>query len=490
MATLLPRVELRLVSSIIIPPSRQREHAEADATLIASIEQRGLLNPIIIHEDGTLVAGERRLDAHRKLQRADIRCTIFESLTAIEQFEIELMENLAREDLTWQERTKAVGAYHSMRVDAFPAWTQMGTATALGLSQPTIARTLVVYAQITDDEISGCLTQQAAFNLISARAERARVAAQSRGLQVTSTIPIAPAFNPNDSREERTKKLLDSVNLTATTAESINDLDKALANIEAGQHAAALLDAQRHMETSHEVILNADFLDWAESYCGDKFDVIHADFPYGKGYSGSRTRRTGKAHSNPTYADDPDIYKALVEGFLTLQDNFVYPVAHCLFWFDMQYYQWTVEMFEAFGWTLVQPFPFIWSKGNQGVAADVRRRPRHVYETALLFARGDRKISKLINDHFACPVDEKLHLNQKPIAMLEYFLSLIVDEHTAVLDPTCGSGSALVAATKLKAHRIFGLELEESNAEVARFLLQRQLGTAPVVKEQNNDNPM
>jgi ParB-like partition proteins len=481
-----PLVHLVPIQAISIPEDRQREKAEADDTLVESIRQRGLLQPIIIRNDGTgdgyiLIAGERRLDAHRKLKLPTIRATLFESLTPIQQFEVELMENLARKDLTWQEEVKAIGVYHSLRLSAFSSWTQLGTANALGLSTSTISEVLVVYTDMGDPEVAACPTRRGAFNLIKGRAERAAIAAHSRGIEVAGAasiiIPAAVPFNATPA--ERTAALLASVDLSKKAVDSMDDLDKTLANIKAGRMAAAALAVEQAKQTSQDLVLNADFLEWAEGYTGPKFDVIHVDFPYGKGYTGSNTRRTGKATINPVYADDPDIYRQLVEGFLSLQNNFAFPAAHCIFWFDMSYYQWTIDMFEAAGWTLVQPFPLIWTKGAQGVASDTRRRPRHCYETALLFSRGDRKISKLVVDHFDARTDEKLHLNQKPLAMLEHFLTLVVDEHTAVLDPTCGSGSALVAAKRLKAARIFGVELDSSNADVARFLLQRHFAAAP-----------
>jgi DNA modification methylase len=231
------------------------------------------------------------------------------------------------------------------------------------------------------------------------------------------------------------------------------------------------------LEVVSDLIVCADFLEWAASYTGPKFDVIHADFPWGKDYSGPRTRKTGKATINPQYADDPDIYFGLVEGFLAAQDNFAFKAAHCLFWFDMRYYAWTIEQFLKAGWSLVSDYPYLWTKGYSGIASDVKRRPRHCYETALMFSRGDRKIVKLDKDHFDAAIDEKLHLNQKPIAMLKHFLSIFVDEHTAVLDPTCGSGSALAAAKLLGAARVLGIELDSNNADVAKFMLQRHVPT-------------
>lgn len=481
------------IANIIVPEDRQRRKAEADDTLIASIENNGLLQPIVLHSNGVLVVGERRLDAHRKLKRTTILARIFEKLSYIEQFECELQENLARKQLTWQEEVRAIGRYHNLRTAVNSknggSWTQMGTATALGLSQSNLSEILTVYGEIEREDVQSCPTRKGAFNLVQAGANRAIIAAQSRGLIASeAVVSLLPANLPiGASKEERTAALLQGMKNNALTSETVDDLDKNLRNISEGKRAAALLAAQQKLEVANELVVCADFLEWASSYEGPKFDVLHIDFPYGKGYSGARTRRTGKSHIAPIYADDPDIYFGLVEGFLQLHDRVAFPTAHCLFWFDMEYYQWTIDQFKAAGWTLVTPYPFIWSKGYQGIASDVKRRPRHVYETALIFSRGDRKIVKLDKDHFDCPIDEKLHLNQKPIAMLKHFLSMYCDEHTAMLDPTCGSGSALAAAKLIGVPRVLGVELDPNNADVAKFLLQRHLQGEPEAEVESDE---
>jgi len=474
----LPPIVMLAIADIIVPEDRQRENAKADNQLINSITRVGLLNPIIVHADKTLVAGERRLDAYRQMNETTIPARIFEKLPPAAKFEAELQENLARKQLTWQEEVLAIGRYHDMRVDAFPGWTQMGTGEALGISRPVIVQRLAIYSNREDADVMACPTVTGAFNLLTARAERAKMAALSRGLITVDTVQsILPVHLPEGaSKEERTAALLANIKTHNFAAETVEDIDKNLQAIKDGKIAEAALAAQAKLEVASDIIINADFLEWAESYDGAKFDCIHLDFPYGKNYSGARTRRTGKTHIAPIYADDPDIYFNLVAGFLALQDRVAFPACHCLHWFDMLYYQWSVEQFQAAGWTLIQPHPFIWSKGYQGVAADTNRRPRHTYETALMFSRGDRKIVKLDKDVLDCPVDEKLHLNQKPIQMLKHFLGMFVDKHTAVLDPTCGSGSALAAAKQLGAGRVLGIELDQSNAEVAKFFLQRVLG--------------
>lgn len=479
-----PIIEIA-VDGITIPEDRQRKNAKADTQLVNSIERRGLLNPIIIHSDMTLVAGERRLDAYRQLKRDLIPARIFEDLGPNERFEAELQENLARKQLTWQEEVLAIGRYHDMRRFAFPGWTIMGTAEALGMSRQVTERTIAIFNSSDDADVMACPTFTGAFNLLTARAERAKIAAQSRGLiAVEAVASILPTHLPaNATKEERTQALLSNLKTQNFAAETVEDIDKSIQAIKDGKIAEAALAAQAKLELASDIIINADFLEWAESYDGAKFDVLHIDFPYGKNYSGARTRRTGKTHIAPIYADDPDIYFGLVAGLLALQDRLAFPACHCLIWFDMLYYQWTVDRFTEAGWTLVQPHPFIWSKGYQGIAADTNRRPRHVYETALMFSRGDRKIVKIDKDVIDCPIDEKLHLNQKPIAMLKHFLSIFVDKHTAVLDPTCGSGSALAAAKQLGAGRVLGIELDPANADVAKFFLQRVLGAQPTEAE-------
>lgn len=483
-AETLPPIIMLSLDGIKVPEDRQRANAKADTQLINSIERIGLMNPIIVHSDMTLVAGERRLDAFRQLSKEQIPARIFEDLPPSARFEAELQENLARKQLTWQEEVQAIGRYHEMRVAAFPGWTAMGTAEALGFSSNShVGKILAVYEQRNDETVTACPTLQGAFNLISARADRAKIAAHSRGLITLETLPVH--LSPSATKEERTAALLNNLKTGNLVAQTVDDIDKNLKTIEEGRIATAALEAQRKREIVSDIIVNADFLEWAQTYDGPKFDVLHVDFPYGKGYSGARTRRTGKTHIAPIYADDPDIYFGLVEGLLTLQDRLAFQAAHCIFWFDLVYYQWTVDRFTEAGWQLIQPYPFIWSKGYQGIAADTARRPRHVYETALMFSRGDRKITKLDKDVLDCPIDEKLHLNQKPVAMLKHLLGMFVDEHTAVLDPTCGSGSALAAAKQLKANRVLGVELDEANADVAKFLLQRVLGVEVTNAEQS-----
>lgn len=76
-----------------------------DVTALAeSIRINGLIHPITVTEDSTLIAGERRLEAYRLLGRSAIPARIVSDLTgAVERLRIERDENTERKPMTPEE---------------------------------------------------------------------------------------------------------------------------------------------------------------------------------------------------------------------------------------------------------------------------------------------------------------------------------------------------------------------------------------------------
>jgi DNA modification methylase len=62
-------------------------------------------------------------------------------------------------------------------------------------------------------------------------------------------------------------------------------------------------------------------------------------------------------------------------------------------------------------------------------------------------------------------IEGRLHVNQKPIALMAWCLRWLLNEGT-ILDPFIGSGSTLIAARELNRHAI-GIEIEERYCEIA-----------------------
>lgn len=172
------------------------------------------------------------------------------------------------------------------------------------------------------------------------------------------------------------------------------------------------------------------------------------------------------------YEDTPDIYFELLRAFFENQDKFIAQSAHCMFWFSMKFYTETVDAFRDAGWT-VNPMPLVWAKSDlKGILPDPNRGPRQCYETALLASRGDRKIVRPVANLIMEPTTKDTgHMSEKPLPVVTKFLSMLIDETTSLLDPTCGSGTAIRAARDLNAKIALGLERDPKNHIIAQQTL-------------------
>ena len=70
-------------------------------SLAQAIKEKGLIQPITVDSDLNLIAGGRRLEAHKLLGLTTIPAVIRKSEGKLDSLEIELMENAARKEMTW-----------------------------------------------------------------------------------------------------------------------------------------------------------------------------------------------------------------------------------------------------------------------------------------------------------------------------------------------------------------------------------------------------
>jgi len=98
------KVETVPISSIKVKEERFRKTFKDISALAASIRTYGLLHPIVIDDENFIIAGERRLRALRELKWKEVPVVRYKNLTQEKKLELELEENIQREDLSWQEQ--------------------------------------------------------------------------------------------------------------------------------------------------------------------------------------------------------------------------------------------------------------------------------------------------------------------------------------------------------------------------------------------------
>lgn len=428
------------ISSIYIDrENRQRKDLTDIDKLAASIAETGLINPIVVTQtpDGIkLIAGERRLTAHKHLGLEEITVQFFSDLDPIQQHLLELEENVQRVDLTWQDEVEAVSAYHELRRKLEPSWNIERTAEALRIDPSYVSRQLLVKRNI-DEGVE----------------------------EVIAAPKFSTACNFAQRREERRKTMAKRDLLSDLTGPAEESPDDYLPDAEEAEPSSPT--PKRHCN-----IEQADFTIWSQQVLDEPYNFLHVDFPYG--VNAGNTSGQSAAKNFGGYADTKDVYDTLLTSFVKNLDNFCAPSAHMMFWFSMDYYEETRLVLKESGWR-VDPFPLIWFKSdNTGILPDANRGPRRVYETAFFCTRGDRKIVKAVGNAVGAGTpskEDKIHMSQKSRPMLEHFFRMIVDESTRMLDPTAGSAEAVAVAEAAGASYSLGLELNPDYVTDARAKL-------------------
>jgi ParB family chromosome partitioning protein len=91
-----------LISSIKIGSRIRKDLGDIEA-LKKSMEKHGLIHPVIINSKGELIAGFRRITAAKQLGWKEIETCVIDPKKEIDCLEMEMEENMARKDFTYEE---------------------------------------------------------------------------------------------------------------------------------------------------------------------------------------------------------------------------------------------------------------------------------------------------------------------------------------------------------------------------------------------------
>lgn len=439
--------------------NRQRRELKDIPELKESIERLGVLQPIVIDAYNRLIAGERRLTACREIDpEYKVPYVLYDNLDDRTQAIVELEENLKRTNLHWQDHCLAVYKIHHLLIESGMSKSLSSTATYIGMTDSNVSRLVSVAEALLagDARILKSDGISAAHNILRREQERARGNELNELMDVITDHEIRmEKGDTSDDEEDYTPNIQAGISPSVTAARSPQSSANAKADIVQG-----------------------NFIEFCKEYDGKRFNFLHCDFPYGVGHGNSAQGGTASGRWEG-YQDSEDVYWELCSALCSNLDKLLYPSAHVMFWFSMEYYMETIAFFNKHAPSLdIQAHPLIWHKtDNKGIVKDVERRPRNVYEAALIMSRGDRKIIQPVANVYGAPTRKEIHVSEKPEPVLRHFFRMFVDHYSEVLDPTAGSGTAIrVAACDRGAKRALGLELNPDFAAEAKTALVRKIG--------------
>ncbi len=209
-------------------PNQPRRNFDPEqiGTLIASIRERGVLQPILVRKDPSdpsryeIVAGERRWRAAQKAQLHEVP-VIIKDLDDQNAFEIALIENIQREDLNPLEEAEG----YRRLVDEF-SHTQDAISRAIGKSRSHIAnmmRLLNLPDSVKQMLVNGDLSMGHARALLNAENPEA-LAHQiiKKGLNVRQAEKLVT--NEKDGGKKANRQVPEQDPNTAALESSISDL--------------------------------------------------------------------------------------------------------------------------------------------------------------------------------------------------------------------------------------------------------------------------
>ena len=433
--------------------SRQRKSLNDITELKTSIKNTGQINPIIVRQDGEetiLIAGEGRLRSCLELE-IQVEVKFWNELSPIQAEVVELEENIKRTDLPWRDHVRSIARIHELHKAQDPSWNYPKTAAELGFASAYMLTILTVAKHIDSPFLKDSTGFDHAYGLLQRQADR-RAAAIVGAIAETAK----DAFNPPETSQTQSPA-------TTQPADSVTGPNQ---NQSSGQVSALSQTSPIKPKPAEPapVVLNQSFLEWVKTYQGPKFNLIHCDFPFGIKFTGGY----GQEEDGIKYEEDEDTYWNLLNCLCQNTEKLASYSSHLVYWFSMTFYTETVKRLRAAGWK-VQDHPLIWHKSDgQGIVPGRNEYPRRIYETALLCSRGSRPLVKMIDNVKSAPRSSNaIHPSQKPEPVLRHFFEAVVDSTTDMLDPTCGSGSALRAGEDVGARSVLGLELNPEFAKAA-----------------------
>lgn len=380
------------LDDVIVTRRREREDLGDIEALASSILVNGQLQPVVVDDNNELIAGFRRLSACRLNGASTILAIRKQDVTEDKAKEMELEENLARKQFTWQEEQRGLVELDRLRRKSNPNWTQVQTAVAAG----------------------GNTSQRDV----------------SVAVQVTKMMELFPEI----ANAKNVSQALSMVKAKAAAIVRVQDVKNAPADYSAIE----------------EKLVHGDSVEVIRGVDDESFHAIITDPPFGIDYE---KRMAGSSTGELTgYEDSAESYRRILtmapEMYRVLKPDGV------LIWFmGISWYEEVKISFRAAGF-VVDEIPLIWDRSD-GRTFSTRpdRWFGRGYDIALHCIKGNPRLVQSKPNILRIPPvpsSERDLLVERPVELYAELIRRITIEGETVADFFAGSGSCPAAAESLR----------------------------------------
>lgn len=458
--------------------------------LADSINQHGLIQPIVVTKDKRLIAGGRRLAAHKLLGRPRIDVVFREDMSQDELHILELEENIRRKEETWAERCLHIATIHRLKQKAGAlegnSWTQRATAELLGVDSVREINHALLMARLLESELDenkkpkptarfwACETISDAFRL-HYRDEADRGLAELARRQAERSAAVAQI-----EVEEEPVDLMEFDEVPETEA-TINAPTDPLAKERARYYAnpnnppdsfdaywsakVSRQEANRNTIYLSSHLINANCIDFMRENLG-RFDHIITDIPYAIDMDMiSQSQNTFRDIDTVEELHDVDYNMQLIADFFPAAYGALKDKGFCITWCDQMLWQYMYDHAVKAGFA-VQRWPITWVK-NTAMNSCVAYNTTKNTEIAIVCRKKGTTLARQTQtsvvhsgkDDICNAID---HPFAKPFEIWRFLVEAATLEGQSILEPFAGRGSGVISMLKLN-RNVIGVELDTNH---------------------------
>jgi DNA modification methylase len=468
------------ITSIIVKDRQRLDVGDLD-DLSHSLQQYGLIQPVVINQENRLIAGGRRLAAAIKLGWGTIDVVFRETLGEDDLSLLELEENLRRLDETWQERCLHIAHIHRLKQQVAgldgQTWGQRLTGEMLGISGCHINFNLQMAALLTAElgpdkkplpnaRFWPCATFADAWRIhlkdreddLLAELGRRHAAMPTTAVDDFSTdtpIPIVEITPPDVLAEERKRYESNPLNTIP--------FDVYWAEKQSFKQRAPRVNLSKRLFLGDSIFFMND-----PDNAG-AFDHIITDIPYGidMDYLDQQNPHGGMVGINSVKAEHTvDGNKKLIADFFPAAWHATKDKAFVITWCDQMLWQYMYDIACANGFS-VQRWPIVWHKTSPCMNQCAQYNFTKNTEIAMVCRKPNTllrepQVSSVIVSGKDDLCDALDHPFAKPYLIWEFLCSAVSLEGQLILDPFAGHGSGVISMLRMN-RNVFGVELNEKH---------------------------
>lgn len=400
--------------------------------LILSFKKEGIIQPLAIYQTSDdsylLLAGGRRFTAAKQAGLTSVPARIYDSeLTDDEMRSIELMENVCRKDLSWDEKVKLEAEIHELQIRRLGkkapgpggngGWGVKDTADLLGVTTGKV----------------------------------------SQDLQLAAMLDKMPSLKDKCKNADEARKLVNNLVKKVQVEEVAKKLTET--------REKTPLDIQRTELVNRFII--QDCLVGMKSIPNSTVDIVEIDPPYGIDLSDMKKSEDGQNLQMDGYNEvESGRYLAFMDRVLAECYRVMTNESWLILWFGPD--PWFDPLFQLLRKHNFEGkrMPGLWVKENHTGQA---KRPDvylpNCYEMFFYARKGNASIAKPgrpnIFSFSPIPAQRKTHPTERPVEMIQEVLSTFSQSGKRGLVPFLGSGNTLLAMENLGIKGV-GFELNES----------------------------